>query len=99
MKHCLPDPKASEEFGGYLTVFSCEFDDGKRSSGQGTILRIGEDGKIMLFLCHSCLDQLRGQILSDVLHPIIMNAIRQDKELLQELFHASLKKITEEKHE
>jgi len=87
MKHCLPDPKAAEMFGDYFTVFSCEYDSGDRSTGKEESLRIGEDGKIVLLLCHSCLDQLRGQIL----YPMILHAIKSDPKLFQELVSGAIK--------
>jgi hypothetical protein len=79
MRHCLPDPKAESEMSGYYTVFSCEYDNGKRSKGTEQITRIGEDGKVMLLLCHSCLDQLRGQALRDV----VVEAIKGNHPKLQ----------------
>ena len=81
MKHCLPDPVAEERLMGRFTVFSCEFDNGRRASGTGGVIRLGEDGKIMLFLCQSCLEQLNGQIL----HPIVLEAVRSDPKLLREI--------------
>jgi hypothetical protein len=81
MRHCLPDPEAEKNTGsGYFSIFSCEFDSGKRAKGGGETIRIGEDGKIMLLLCESCLEQLRGQIL----RPIVVEALRQ-KSLQDEL--------------
>jgi hypothetical protein len=88
MKHCLPDPKAEEQMGGgYFTVFSCEFDNGKRATGNSQILRIGEDGKIMLFLCESCLKQLQGQFL----YQLALDAMRTDHKLLEALIGRAIR--------
>jgi len=77
MKHCLHDPEQEKEFNGQFTVYSCEFDNGKRATGNYGFIQIGEDGKVFLFLCQSCMEQLRGQILS----PLIVEAMRHDKRI------------------
>lgn len=77
MKHMLPDPEAEEEFNNQFTVFSCEFDSGKRAQGYTGIIRLGEDGKIMLLLCASCMEQLNGQVLA----PLFVEAMKHRREL------------------
>lgn len=84
MKHMLHDPKAEEELGNQFTIFSCEFDSGKRAQGNNDIIRLGEDGKIMLFLCQSCFDQLSGQFL----HSVVVDALRGKS--LEELIRKSI---------
>jgi len=81
MRHCLPDPEAEERNGGYFTVFSCEFDSGKRVRNAETIIRIGEDGKIMFLLCESCLQQLKGQFF----HDLALEAMRTKNRFLVRL--------------
>jgi hypothetical protein len=71
MKHMLPDPEANEQGDGYLTFYSCEFDDGKRVRNSD-LIRLGEDGKICLMLCQSCLEQLNGQIL----RPLVLESLK-----------------------
>lgn len=76
MKHLLPDPEQQKEIGGGFTVFSCEFDSGERANGNTAIIRLGEDGKIVLFLCASCIEQLNGQVLS----PLFLEAMKNFRE-------------------
>jgi hypothetical protein len=77
MKHCLPDPEQEKNFDNQFTVYSCEYDSGKRSTGVHTFIRLGEDGKVFLFLCESCLEQLNGQII----RPLLIEAMRNDKSI------------------
>ena len=62
MKHILPDPEQEKALNNQFAVFSCEFDNGKRANGNTAMLRLGEDGKVILFLCSSCEEQVKGQI-------------------------------------
>jgi len=95
MRHCLQDPKAEERVGGYFTVFSCEFDNGERATGNSQIVRIGEDGKIMLFLCQSCLQQLENHFL----HQLALEAMRNDPKLLEALMVRGIRLLDKEKEE
>ena len=71
MRHCLPDPEALEQFGGYITAaYSCEYDTGKRA--RDPFVRLGEDGRVMFLLCESC----RSQMIAQVLEPLIMGVLR-----------------------
>jgi hypothetical protein len=84
MKHCLHDPEQEKEFDGQFTIYSCEFDNGERAKGNLGFIRIGEDGKIMLLLCVSCMNQIEGQILS----PLFAEAIRHDKRIPEIVLNA-----------
>ena len=64
MKHLIANPEATERFGGYCLIYSCEYDNGKRSMDEEP-LRLGGDGKIMFFPCHSCAQQIREYGLFD----------------------------------
>jgi hypothetical protein len=76
MKHLLPDPKVEKEIGNGFTVFSCQFDSGERANGNTATIRLGEDGKVMLFLCQSCIEQLNGQVLA----PLFVEAMKHRRE-------------------
>lgn len=77
MKHLLPDPEMEKNIGHGITVYSCEFDSGKRANGNAAFIRLGEDGRVYLLMCASCIEQLRGQILS----PLFVEAIQHDKRI------------------
>jgi hypothetical protein len=72
MKHCLLDPEMEQGLDGKFTVFSCEFDGGKRVR-HAEPLRLGDDGKIMLFLCQSC----QTQVNEFVMRPILTEAVKK----------------------
>jgi hypothetical protein len=71
MKHCMVDYEAGQRTGFRVIVYSCEFDNGKRA--RRNIVRIGECGQVALYLCDSCMEQLKGQILS----PLIVEALQK----------------------
>ncbi len=88
MKHILPDPEQEKKLDNQFTVFSCEFDSGVRANGNTAIIRLGEDGKILLFVCSSCLEQLKGQILGD----FVSNVLHNDKEFKNMFVEATIGK-------
>ena len=61
-------------FDGKFIVYSCEFDGGKRVR-HADPLRLGEDGKIMLFLCQSCLAQANEFVMRPIIHEAVKLAM------------------------
>ena len=54
MKHLLRDETQEKELDNFFTVYSCELEDGRRTNSGIRMIRLGEDGKIMLLMCESC---------------------------------------------
>lgn len=67
MRHLVYDEQASKEIGdGKLIFYSCEYDDGRKVRNADP-LRVGPDGNICLMLCQSCGEQIKEQVLQDVI--------------------------------
>lgn len=77
MKHLLRDETQEKELDNFFTVYSCELEDGRRTNSGIRMIRLGEDGKIMLLMCESCHEQLVGQILA----PLVIDAMKDSGEL------------------
>lgn len=88
MKHLIPDLEAEKQLdgNGSIKIFSCEYDDGKKTAGVAEPLRLGPDGMIFFFPCTSCEQQIREHAL----FPVLVQATREsmDGRPIKELFDA-----------
>ena len=76
MRHAIPDDKFIKEVPFFISAYSCEHEDGRRSSEYNfdNLIRMGEGGNIVFIPCESCYQQILGQVL----RPILIEAQRSE---------------------
>lgn len=74
MRHLLRDEEKEKALDGAgITIFSCEADEGKRIYNNH--VTVGDGGLVYLFMCQSCYEQIKGQILGD----IVKSAVKESR--------------------